>query len=323
MAVCGVCKSVSSEENDVKCSGSCGFVFHADCIKGEYEKKTRSSKDFKCKDCKSGSSQGCVKSAALTTNVITKDFILTVMEGFKKEVFAEMESFKKEVFGEIVSFKGNVNELTTSLQFFSDKIDSSCQVMKQLSVQFEQLRKENEEMKAKTVFLSTEVQELRNRLRNLEQYSRVNNIEINGLPTTKDESVRDLLKDVAKTIGVEVQSSDISAAHRVPSFKKDRDPALIIQFTNRTKKEEWINKFRAKKTVLTAQQVNQRFPAQRVYLNDHLSPENKQLLSKLKLKCKEIGYTYAWSKDVKFFARKAEGDPIRKITSFEDIEKLK
>ncbi|KAG8303440.1 hypothetical protein J6590_010477, partial [Homalodisca vitripennis] len=59
-----------------------------------------------------------------------------------------------------------------------------------------------------------------------------------------------------------------------------------------------------KKPLLTAQQVNQHFPSQRVYINDQLSPENKQLMSKSKQKCREIGYTYAWCRDDKFFARK-------------------
>ncbi|XP_046662837.1 uncharacterized protein LOC124355723 [Homalodisca vitripennis] len=157
----------------------------------------------------------------------------------------------------------------------------------------------------------------------MEQYSRVNNIEISGLPATKDESGDDLVKDVGAAIGVEVLVGDISAAHRVPSFRKDRDPALVVQFVNRTKKEEWITKYRMKKPSLTAQQVNQRFPSQRVYINDHLSPENKQLLSKLKQKCREIGYTYAWCRDAKYFARKAPGDPVKEISNFEDIDKLK
>ncbi|KAG8261679.1 hypothetical protein J6590_067282 [Homalodisca vitripennis] len=121
---------------------------------------------------------------------------------------------------------------------------------------------------------------------------------------TKNESVDDLVRDVGSAIGVEVLVGDISAAHRVPSFRKDRDPALVVQFVNRTKKEEWITKYRMKKPSLTAQQ--------RVYINDHLSPETKQLLSKLKQKCRGIGYTYAWCRDAKFFARKAPGEPVKK-----------
>lgn len=321
MAVCGVCKKSSSEESDVKCTGSCGFVFHPECIKGELEKKvTRQSKEYKCKDCRTTSSQGSAKSTSATVSVLSKDFLLSVMEGFKKEVFSEMESFKKEVFSELVAFRSDVNSLSSSLQFISDKMDSSNKLMEQLNSQFKQLKKENEEMKSKYLAVNTKVSELQDRLRNLEQYTRVNNIEVNGLPVTKEECVKDLVRDLGAAIGVEVQANDVSTAHRVPSFNRDRDQALIIQFTSRARREEWISKYRAKKPALTAQQVNQRFPSQRVYINDHLSPENKQLLSRLKKKCREVGYTFAWCRDSKFFARKSEGDPVKRIYSFEDIE---
>ncbi|KAG8278357.1 hypothetical protein J6590_021256 [Homalodisca vitripennis] len=89
----------------------------------------------------------------------------------------------------------------------------------------------------------------------------------------------------------------------------------------RSKREDWITKYRQKKTLL-ANQINQRFPSQRVYINDHLTPENKQLLAKLKIKCREIGYTFAWCRDAKIFARKASGEPVRRITCLEDVERL-
>lgn len=39
MVICGVCKNSSSDESEKKCSGLCGFVFYADCIKGDIEEK--------------------------------------------------------------------------------------------------------------------------------------------------------------------------------------------------------------------------------------------------------------------------------------------
>lgn len=311
MAICGVCKNTSNDESDVKCSGLCGYVFHPDCIKGEFEKKTRSCKEYKCKECRGASTQSSTKSSASNTNVLTKDFLLKVMEGFKTDVFAEINSFRTDI-----------NELSASMQFVSDKMDSSFKLIEQLTSQFNQLKKENEEIRSKNVHLSCEVRDLREKVRHLEQYSRINNIEINGVPATKEESVFDLLRDVGASIGVEVQECDISAAHRVPSFRRDRDPALIVQFTNRRMRDEWISKYRQKKS-LTASEINQRFSNQRVFINDHLTPDNKQLLSKLKKKCREIGYDFAWCRDAKFFARKEPGAPVKKITCLEDIEALK
>lgn len=57
MAICGICKNVSSYNIQVKCSGLCGYIFHPDCIKGAFEKKTCSSKEYKCKEYRAASSQ--------------------------------------------------------------------------------------------------------------------------------------------------------------------------------------------------------------------------------------------------------------------------
>lgn len=125
MVICGTCENVANEHSDVMCQRSCGFVSHA-CVKGDYEKKTRSSKDFSCKDCRTGSSQGIYKSVDETSNSLTNWFLSTIIDGLKKEVFVEMNVFKKEVSNEIASFKGEIAEFkSTVLEIASNHMDNS------------------------------------------------------------------------------------------------------------------------------------------------------------------------------------------------------
>lgn len=312
MAVCGVCGSECVDGNGIKCAGNCDNSFHLHCIKNEAEGKiTRSTRDWKCPSCKAKSNQSSVKSSSSTAGALTKEFLIKVMEGFKKEVFSEMAAFKAEM-----------SELSTSVQFVSDKLDASNMLMEDIKSKFSELQKENECLRAKNEVLGREVDDLRERMRNMEQYSRVKNIEISGLPVTQGENISDLVADVGAALGVEMQSNDVAAAHRVPSFKSDREPALIIQFTSRTMKEQWMAKSRKKKN-LTARDVNQHFPIKRVYINDHLSPENKKFLAKLKQKGRDLGYTFIWSRDGKFFVRKSEGEPVKRINTYDDMDRLK
>lgn len=53
-----------------------------------------------------------------------------------------MEGLKNEVFTEINSFKAKFSVLTASVEFVSDKIDSSNKLMENLATQFAQLKKE-------------------------------------------------------------------------------------------------------------------------------------------------------------------------------------
>ncbi|XP_046681487.1 uncharacterized protein LOC124368255 [Homalodisca vitripennis] len=202
------------------------------------------------------------------------------------------------------SFKSESNELSTSVQHVFAMLDTSTNVlMNEIKRQFAELQKENQMLKADNVMLSREVGDLRERMRNLEQYSRVNNIEISGVPATRNEDISVLVADVGAAIGVEVREMDIGAAHLVPSFRKDREPSVIVQFKTRGTKEQWIEKSRQKKN-LTARDVNQHFPVQRIFINDHLSPENKQSLARLKQKGRELSYKFVWCRDGKFFIGK-------------------
>lgn len=313
MSVCFVCNiscDSAKSESVVKCVGSCGRCVHFNCVKDEIEgRKTRASRDWKCKDCRNTSSS--ISSANSTSSELTKDFLIRVMEQFKNDVFCELKSFKTEI-----------TELSTSMQFMSDKIDASNVLMEAIKTELDQIKQENNNLRAHNKNLTSEVRDLKERLRNLEQYTRKNNVEISGIPVTAQENVLDIVKDVGAALGVEIQENQVSAAHRIPSYKKDRNTSLIVQFHSRTTRDSLLSKFRENKT-LSAHQVNNAFSQQRVYVNEHLSPENKLFLAKLKQKCRDVGYTYVWCREGKFFIKKGPGDKSKKISSYEEMDKIK
>lgn len=311
MAICVVCNEECGA-GDVKCADvNCEKFIHQQCMKNDKEgMKTRSGKEWKCKECRSHSVSS-INSGVSCSESITKEFLINIMEGLKKEVFEELKLFRTEM-----------GDLTKSMQFMSDKLDASNTRMEEMARKFIDIQKEHEEMRLKNAVLSGEVVELRERMRHLEQYSRRNNIEVSGIPTSRGENVPDLVKDIGTALGVPVQENDIAAAHRVPSFKKERDPALVIQFNNRATRDRWLMKYREKKQ-LVANDIHTSFPKRRVYVNSHLSPENKKFLAKLKQRCREIGYDFAWCREDKFFARKAQGENAVRINCYADIDKLK
>lgn len=292
--ICGVdCKGVEKDQR-VKCAG-CEVYFHSKCIQDDVVgKKTRSFRDWRCKTCRQASS--------------SNTDLLSALQDFKVQMIEEM---KKEI-----------HTLAESVQFMSNKMDESTNIMKTIKEELAAIKKENEHLTTMNSALNTEVTSLKHRVKALEQYSRKNNVEVNGIPETPREDVVGLVKDVGAALGVEIQESDISTAHRVPSFKKDRPPPLIVQFSRRFTRDTVLNKYKDKKG-LTARQINPAFPDKIVYVNEHLTPENKIFLSKLKVKCKEIGYQYAWCREGRFFVRKRQGDRYIKVDSYDELNKLK
>lgn len=110
MSPCGVCHVVISDGNEL-CTGVCGVVFHVTCIKTDGDGvATRSSKNWKCKEWRLSSTSS---KASAVTKALTKDFLVRVLEDFKKEVFNELKNMRSEM-----------GEMTTSMQFLSDKVDA-------------------------------------------------------------------------------------------------------------------------------------------------------------------------------------------------------
>jgi archaellum component FlaC len=311
-ANCGVCGSVCSDtKTALKCGGVCGKWFHMQCVKLDGVKTRQGNKEWKCEECLKTKDPSAVSNKpSASSSTLTNEILVKILEEFKKEVFSELKKQSKQI-----------NEFKDSLEFLSRSVEEVGGFMTEFKKEFAELKKQNDELYCEKVKLTETVDNLTMRVRELEQYSRKCNIEINGIPATPKEDTLSLVKDVGAAIGLQTEDEHVMAAHRVPSYNTRREPGIVVQFQNRLLRDKWLSSFKTKKT-LTANEVNPLLPSNRVYINEHLCPENKQFLSQLKLKCKEIGFKYVWFREGKFFIRKSDGEKCHRITKLQEINKF-
>lgn len=88
------------------------------------------------------------------------------------------------------------------------KIDEQSKTIKAYDEKFEALIQENCNLKSK-------VKSLEGRLEECEQYSRVNCLEINGVPEKKNENVFDGIAAVGQGLGVNITEEMVDACHRM------------------------------------------------------------------------------------------------------------
>ncbi|CAH2098428.1 unnamed protein product [Euphydryas editha] len=78
------------------------------------------------------------------------------------------------------------------------------------------------------------------------QFLRMNNIEISGVPQKHGENLLSILNCISITIGFQLQETDVDTIHRVRRFitsvdsRKDADPrhpAIIVRFCQRRRKD--------------------------------------------------------------------------------------
>lgn len=118
---------------------------------------------------------------------------------------------------------------------------------------------------------------------------------------------------------VPFNESVVSIAHRLPDYKENGIPNIIVKFVTRYAKNAWINAARSS-TNLTANDLNTSWQKTNIFVNDHLTPTNKRLLGRLRGPLKDKKIVGAWSRDCKVMMRVKTDGSLYPIKDVQDIE---
>lgn len=172
------------------------------------------------------------------------------------------------------------------------------------------------------------IQELKQDNNARDQFSRMNNIEISGIPTTKGENLVSLLRDICNKVGFVLQDAEVDTIHRVRRFTSDeaqkrdaRPPAIIARFVLRRRKDALLAAMRVRRG-LTTQDIGLQGAPANIYINDHLTRDNKMLLKRAREIKSELNYSYLWVRDCKIMMRKNDKSKFIEIQSESDLLKL-
>lgn len=240
-------------------------------------------------------------------------------------------SIKELLSEEIRGFKQQLVEFHNSLKFFNET--------------FDELRKENSDLKKAQSAISTELKVVKNentslkhdltscksRIKHLEeesarqqQWTRLQNVELVGIPENKQEDATEVARKLFENIGVHIAPEDVEFAHRIqprrPTSAK-RGRAIIVRLKQRATKDQVVAAARKRRTI-TAKDIGLGDESNLIYVNEHLTRENKNLLASCKLKAKESAYKYIWTKNCRIFIRKNDTSPPILISSTADLEKI-
>ena len=189
------------------------------------------------------------------------------------------------------------------------------------------LQEENKILKSALHVAEGQLCQIQNTLNDLEQYSRRECLEIQGIPASEDsvnESTNDIVCKIGKLMGVEIAPEDISVSHRLPINKrykgKRSTQAIIVKFVRRDVKEAVFrsrNKLKNKSTHDIGYRVSSF-----IYINESLTEKNKDLL-RYCLKAKnELNYKFLWTSNGRIFLRRDEGSTSIHIKNKEELSKL-
>ena len=144
------------------------------------------------------------------------------------------------------------------------------------------------------------------------QYNRSENIKIHGIPYKKDENTNDIVKDVAKYCGVEINDQDLSTSHRLmskddinaninPSNTDTKIPVIIARVNRRDLKSKLLE---AKKNITTNIHCPDHLRKALIY--EDVTPLRSRMMFHLRQRNDKQAFRYVWSKGGRIYARTSE-----------------
>lgn len=302
MSGCGICVKAIGTKLKLQCN-DCKRDFHATCLKyskADVECVTADQLVWRCTDCAATRRRSMRFDSEVAEGKLSLEDVMKVV--------SEIREAQKS------SDKG-YNDAFDSLE---SQLVENTNALKAQNVNNEKLNKLIETLMSENNQLKTKVKELEVRVEDLEQYSRSNCLEIQGIPVTPAEDVLGIVKEVGKAMNVQISDDMVDACHRLGRQTGDNPPGLIVKFVRRFDKEELLKQRRVKRN-LSTRHIG-RSDDRPIYINESLTPTRRRLYAMARRIQKEKDFKFLWVRNGKIFLRKEENSPVKVITCQDDLQ---
>ena len=221
------------------------------------------------------------------------------------------------------NLSANFEELKRTVQFLSAKYDQLLPQVKQT----------NEKLHQHTLSINATKEELgkvkkcaadaMSQIEELTQYVRRDCLEILGIEPTAAYMCEDIVTSIGKAISVPMAKEEISTAHRVPSYKADAPPKIIVKFTRRDMRNRFYGYRRklANKKVKDLPDLNLT-STEMVYISESLTPYKKRLFGEVNKQKKKLKWKYIWTQNGRIFIKANENAATHSFDTMEDLSKF-
>lgn len=274
-------------DDAVRCYGQCEGWYHINCSGlslNTYRNKSEEKKrEWMCVDCRHRAT-----TATKPTNIHTP----------RPKENISLELLNKKI-DQLLTLENMIDNMKTEIKTEIKKIEEK----------FEKKLKEKDE----------EIQQLKDLVHDMEQYGRNRNLELHNVPEISGENLEKIVCKIGEKLQVEMKKEDIEVVHRIKSRNSKQPPPIIVQFTNRRKRNELLEQKRRK---LTTGDIGMD-RNDKIYINENLSPYFKNLFWQTRQWAQVNNYKFVWFRGGKLFIREREGSSIVQIKRESDLVLVK
>lgn len=244
----------------------------------------------------------------------------TFMDSFRKAIREDVKEMVKSEIGS--ALKSITDDFGSSIEFISEDQKELRSNINREADRVKQLEVDNAKLKA-------EINKLNSRLMGIDKISRNCNIELQAVPERKNENVLTLFKRLCEVVKVSLEDSHITACRRVAKLNNasKRPRNIVVSFSTP----------RIRDSVLSAtQKFNKTHPGRglrstdldmpgepcRIFVSEHLSPEQKTLHAETRRVAKELKYKYVWVRYGQIYVRKDDSAGAFLVRDLDSLNKL-
>lgn len=249
-----------------------------------------------------------------------------------------LEEVKRIIDGEIAPLKLKIGELEKKIEdmhrateFASMKYDQMMTNMQAINTQIDKQNTDLNSTKKNLKEISSlkdSFNKARTEIDDLGQYLRRNCVEISGISPTEETTSDEIVSALANDMGFNLDPTDISISHPLPTFNKKASSKIIVKFTRR----EVRNKFYANRQKVAGKKINNLHnlkthlqhnqQTEKVYISESLTPLRKKLFGSVNNMRKKLHWKYIWTNNARIYIKQSDNSRTFTIDSFDEFDEF-
>ncbi|XP_059059109.1 uncharacterized protein LOC131852462 [Achroia grisella] len=211
----------------------------------------------------------------------------------------------------VSNFTARLSDIVNSLNTMYQRQDSLEQRLNAVEVNNKSLNQSSDLIKA-----------LETKINYMEQQGRDCNIEMSNVPENRNENLMLIATTLGTVINQKIEQSDIVFIHRVPHASRDdtRPMNIIVKFASKFLRDSVLVACRRKR--INTELLSVTGPVQYIYVNEHLTVNNKLLFRECRQKAKDHNYKYVWVKKGVVLVRKTDHSRVLAVRTMHDIANI-
>lgn len=342
---CGACnkqlrpKGDSSKESTVGCAG-CSLKYHASCLnlaRDEMRQIRTTGTVHSCPSCQTKKRNQNSDSTPIRMPAGGASAAGDLERGLSGLVDGGISSLcasaahsscggiLKEMEGAFMKMKREMEDFTSSLNSTTEDIFEFRKEINDLKKQVKEL----DHYKTEVNTLRLEVADLRREIVLQQQRQYLRDIEITGLTEHKQENLFHTVSILSAKLGVELDPKDIDDVRRVGTRESasssqealHRPRPVIVTLVRRAPRDQLLRAARVRRDI-TTDKIEVPGNPRKVFINEHLTKENRILFSKARAAGKGLNFKYVWSSNGTIFMRRTDTSSVLRVTTEAVLDRL-